>query len=124
MSDCLRVVVAEDEPDLRLLLRLQLEAAGFAVVGEAADGAEALALCAAERPDAIVMDLLMPGTSGIEAIERLRHDGCAVGIVAYTAVAGEMVRDMMRRLGVPLLLKTGRSEPLVDAVRSVAGPRG
>ncbi len=117
----LRVLVVDDEPDVRLLLRFQLEQEGFEIVGEAADGAEAVALFEEHRPDAVVLDLLMPGVSGFEAIPMLRAVDPAVGIVAYTTVAGEIVRREMARQQIPLVLKTGRIEPLARALRQVAG---
>lgn len=114
------VVLADDEPDVRLLLRLQLETAGFDVVGEASDGEEAVLLCEQLAPGAIVLDLLMPKTNGFEAIPRLRRLKQAPGIVAYTAVAGDFVRKEMERLEIPLLLKSGDVAPLTEALRSVA----
>ena len=113
------VVVADDEPDVRLLLRLQLEGVpGISVIGEAGDGAEVLDVCRELHPTAVVMDLLMPKMMGIEAIERLKRELPDVGIVAYTATAGDFVRHEMERLGVPLLLKTGDVRSLVEALRA------
>jgi two-component system nitrate/nitrite response regulator NarL len=120
----LRVIVADDEPDVRLLLRLQLQGvAGVEVVGEAGDGSQAVELCRTLQPDAIVMDLLMPRMMGIEAIEKLRSEFPDMGVVAYTATAGDFVRHEMDRLGVPLLLKSGEIGQLVDALRASAGRR-
>lgn len=123
MSRVLRILIADDEPDVRLLLRLQLTGvAGIEIVAEAGDGLEALELCAEVEPDAVVMDLLMPRMMGIEAIERLKASHPRIGVVAYTATAGDFVRHEMERLGVALLLKSGDIEQLVDALRkSVAG---
>ena len=114
----LRVLVVDDEDDVRLLVRVQLEAAGLLVVGEATDGEEALQACGTARPDAVLLDLLMPRVSGLEVIPRLREAHPDVGIVAYTAVAGEFVRDEMARLGIPLVLKTGSVQPVVRALRA------
>ncbi|HEX7167990.1 MAG TPA: response regulator transcription factor [Acidimicrobiales bacterium] len=115
----LTVVVADDEPDVRLLLRLQLDGVdGVTVVGEAGDGVEVLDVCRRVRPRAVVMDLLMPKMMGIEAIEKLQRELPDVGVVAYTATAGEFVRHEMERLGVTLLLKSGDVTQLVDALRS------
>lgn len=114
----MRVVVVDDEPDVRLLLRIQLQVAGFDVVGEAASGDEAVRVCEATRPDGVVLDLLMPRGTGFEAIPRLRALDPDVRIVAYTAVAGQFVRDEMARLDVTLVLKTGEIDPVADALRA------
>lgn len=127
MSDLppLRVVVADDEPDLRLLLRMQLgRRPDVEVVGEAAEGAEAVAVAVEQRADVVVMDLLMPGTSGFEAIGLLQVKAPEIAVVAYTAVAGEFVRTEMARLGVELVLKSGEVEPLLAALRRAAGRAG
>lgn len=114
----LTVVLADDEPDVRLLLRLQLELVdGFRIVGEAADGVEVVEVCRRERPDAVVMDLLMPRMMGIEAIERVQRDVPGIGVVAYTATAGAFVRHEMQRLGVTLLEKGGDVQQLATALR-------
>jgi two-component system, NarL family, nitrate/nitrite response regulator NarL len=116
-SDSLRLVVVDDEPDVLLLLRLQLSALpGLDVVGTAVNGEDAVEVCRKERPDAVVMDLLMPVSSGFHAIEALQQEHPGIVIVAYTAVAGEYVRSEMERLGVPLILKSGDVRPLVDAL--------
>jgi len=114
-----RVLVVDDEADVRTLLRYQLASAGFDVVGEAADGDEALTQCDALHPEAVVMDLLMPRASGFDAIPRVKRAHPDVGIVAYTAVAGDFVRREMERLHIPVVLKSGRVEPLADALRTV-----
>ena len=117
----LTIVVADDEPDVRLLLRLQLQGIpGVEVVGEAGDGVQAIELCRELRPDAVVMDLLMPKMMGIEAIERLQSELPEIGVVAYTATAGDFVRHEMERLGVALLLKSGDVAKLVEALRESA----
>src|SRR5689334_15443354 len=68
-----RILVVEDEPKTRATLVLYLEHAGFAV-REAADGPTALALAAAERPDLVVLDRMLPGLDGLEVCRRLRAD--------------------------------------------------
>ena len=124
MSGAIRIVVADDEPDLRLLLRMQLsQQDGMVVVDEAEDGAEAVAAVERSHATAVVMDLLMPGVSGFEGISELQRDHPDVAIVAYTAVAGEFVRSEMQRLGVELVLKSGNIAPLSEALRRAAGSR-
>jgi two-component system, NarL family, response regulator YdfI len=71
----IRILVADDHLIIRQGLRLILETeAGFDMVGEAADGAEAVRLSAELTPDVILMDLRMPGVDGLAAIERLRAE--------------------------------------------------
>jgi DNA-binding NarL/FixJ family response regulator len=116
----IRVVIADDEPDVRLLLRIQLEQQGFVIAGEAHEGKTAIETCVSERPDVVVLDLLMPGVNGFEAIPALRRRCPGVAIIAYTAVAGEYVRQEMSRLKIPLLLKSGNVDTLAAKIREVA----
>jgi two-component system, NarL family, nitrate/nitrite response regulator NarL len=117
----IRVLVVDDEPDVCLLLKLQLDfEEGFEVVGTALDGANAIDQARSLQPDAVVMDLLMPGTNGFEAIEQFQDELPGVGIVAYTGVAGDFVRDEMHRQRVQLVLKSGEIGPLAEAIREVA----
>lgn len=115
------VVIADDEVDIRLLLKLQLRQAGINVVGEAADGLQAVEQCRSLRPHVVVLDLLMPRMSGFDAIEVLQEECPDVRIVAYSAVAGDFARTEMARHGIPLRLKNGDAEPLVRTIRELAG---
>jgi DNA-binding response OmpR family regulator len=71
MSDSLHIVVADDDPVLRALLQLKLEGEGHRVT-LAADGDEALLLVTQERPDLLVLDVVMPGIDGLELTRNLR----------------------------------------------------
>jgi DNA-binding NarL/FixJ family response regulator len=119
-ADAIRVVIADDEPDVRLLLRIQLELEGFVIAAEASDGQEAVDACRDSKPDVVVLDLLMPGVNGFEAIPMLRRQHPNVAIVAYTAVAGDFVRKEMERQKIPLLLKSGNVTPLANKIRELA----
>lgn len=68
------VLVVDDEPDILLATRLLLQGAGYEVL-EAKSGEEAVAVVAAERPDAVLLDLRMPGMDGWDVLARLRRDG-------------------------------------------------
>ena len=116
----MRVLIVDDEDDIRVLLRNQLERAGYEVAGEAGDGVEALAMCDTEKPDAVILDLLMPRMNGFEVIPKLRTKHPKIGIVAYTAVAGDFVRHEMQRLGIPLVLKSGAFTRLDLALQELA----
>jgi two-component system chemotaxis response regulator CheB len=80
-----RVVVADDSSFMRRLLVAALADGGFDVVGVAENGDEALALCDALRPDALSLDLAMPGTNGLEVLRRLRASGSTLPVVVVSA---------------------------------------
>jgi len=114
----LRIVVVDDEPDVRLLLKIQLDVlGGFEVVGSAKDGGEAIELVRTLKPDAVVMDLLMPDVNGFQAIDVLQKESPSTAIVAYSGVAGDFVRQEMARRGIEVVLKSGDVEPLAGALR-------
>ena len=119
-ADRIRVVVSDDHPVVRQGLRSFLEAQGFAVVGEAADGAAAVRLVAETRPDVLLTDLVMPGMDGIEAIRRVRGLGIPVGILVLTSFSGaEQVIPAIRAGADGYLLKDAGPAALTDAIRAV-----
>jgi DNA-binding NarL/FixJ family response regulator len=116
----IRVVVTDDHPVVRQGLRSYLEAQGFAVVGEAADGAEAVEAVRRTRPDVLLTDLVMGGVDGIEAITRLRAEGPPVGILVLTSFSGaEQVIPAIRAGADGYLLKDAGPEALARAIRAV-----
>lgn len=118
MNRPISVLIADDEPDVRMLLEFQLELEGdLEVAGAVSDGVEVLEHCRRDPPDVVVMDLLMPRMTGLDAIAKLREEHPRIAIVAYTAVAGDFVRDQMRKHEVELVLKSGDTRPLVAALR-------
>lgn len=84
-----RVVIADDQPDIRLLLSTCLGLdSGLHVVGEAANGAEAIAKVGELKPEALILDLQMPGMSGEEAIPILRSLAPDLRILVFSAYVG------------------------------------
>lgn len=81
----LRVLVVDDQPDLRMLLRMQLELDGHEVVGEAGDGREALAGALRLTPDVIVLDRHLPDGSGLDLMDRLRAASPGVRVIVFSA---------------------------------------
>jgi len=85
-----RVLVVDDEPAFRALTRMVLEPdAAFQIVGEASDGAGAVSAAEALRPDLVLLDLRMPGMSGLEALPKLRVASPSSRIVVVSIMHDE-----------------------------------
>ncbi len=81
-----RVLIVDDEADLRHALSLLVESHGFEIAGEAASGREAIDIASHDPPDVIVLDYMMPEMDGAEAAERLRSIAPNAKIVAFSAI--------------------------------------
>lgn len=115
-GDCM-VLVVEDDPALRRSLRRLLEGAGYRV-REARDGAEAHAIAELERPDAVVLDLLLPIAGGSELARRLRQSPGLAEIPLVLFSGAEDLEAHARRLGaVRFVRKPGSPGEILDALR-------
>ena len=117
-----RVLLVDDHTVVRRGLRLVFELEeDLEVVGEAADGREALERVAELRPDVVVMDLLMPVMNGVEATRAIRAAHPDVEVVALTSVLEDrMVVDAVEAGAAGYLLKETRPDDLFEAVRAAA----
>jgi DNA-binding NarL/FixJ family response regulator len=116
----IRVAISDDHPVVRQGLRSFLEAQGFEVVGEAADGDEAVRLVERTQPDVLLTDLVMPGVDGIEVIRRLRAAGSSVGILVLTSFSGaEQVIPAIQAGADGYMLKDAGPAALDGAIRAV-----
>jgi len=120
----IRVLIADDQDLVRLGLRTLVESEdGLAVVGEAADGLDAVALAARFRPDVVLMDVRMPGIDGIEATRRIVADPDLVAtrvVVLTTFELDEYVFDALRYGASGFLIKDTKPAELLRAIRLVA----
>ena len=117
-----RVVLVDDQTLVRTGFRLVLEeTADIEVVGEAADGAQALGVVARTRPDVVLMDVRMPGLDGIEATRRIRSRPHPTRVIILTTFdLDEYVLAGLRAGASGFLLKDALAADLVSAVRVVA----
>ncbi len=117
-----RVLVVDDHPMVRTMVRMACdERDGLTVVGEAGNGNEALELAANLRPDVIVLDLILPGMSGLEVVGRLALDDSLARILIVTATDEKSAVFEALRLGVSgYVEKTASVDEIADAIQAVA----
>ena len=118
----LRVLVADDQELVRAGFCVILEAAGFTVAGEAADGARAVELAASERPDVVLMDIRMPVMDGIEATRQITAAGPAAPkvVILTTFDLDDYVYEALRAGATGFLLKDAPRADLIAAIRVAA----
>ncbi len=118
----IRVVIADDQPLVRAGLRMILNAEqDIEVVGEAADGAEAITVCTDTGPDVVLMDVRMPNVDGIEATRELTaKENPPKVLVLTTFDLDDVVYDALRAGASGFLLKDAPEERLTTAIRVVA----
>jgi DNA-binding NarL/FixJ family response regulator len=113
-----RCLIADDHPALITAVSSYLETNGFQVVGEAANGREALELAEATGPDVALVDFRMPRMGGLELVRRLHEAAPALRILVYTADARDAeVAELLRAGAAGVVLKEA---PLVDLVRALS----
>jgi DNA-binding NarL/FixJ family response regulator len=116
-----RVMVVDDHPMWRDAVERDLQAAGCDVVGVAGDGTEALARFPACRPDVVVLDLQIPGPSGVEVTARvLRQDPSARVLILSASGEQADVLAAVKAGATGYLVKSASREELLDAVRRVS----
>jgi DNA-binding NarL/FixJ family response regulator len=117
----MRIVICDDVPELRQLVRYALgEHLEQVVVGEAADGGEAVERVRDLRPDVVVLDLSMPSMDGLQAISAIHETAPRTGIVVFTGFGSPSIRDQALSLGADAYVEKGADlEELRSAVADV-----
>jgi DNA-binding NarL/FixJ family response regulator len=120
-SDTIRILIVDDHPSVREGLAEMISAeAGMAVVGTARDGEEAVALHARLRPDVTVIDLRLPGLSGIEAIRAIRRTSRDGRFIVMTSFAGDQgAWEAVRAGASAFVFKETFGDELLAAIRAV-----
>ncbi len=114
--EALRIVIAEDEPLIRMDLRRTLENMGHVVIGEAGDGAKAVELAREMRPDICILDIKMPEMDGIDAAKVISTEGIAP-VLLLTAYSQKDLVERARDAGVfAYLVKPFKETDLMPAI--------
>jgi len=118
-SDSIRVVIADDHAMVRSGLRLFLMAfEDLRMVGEASNGQEAVRLCARERPDVVLMDLIMPVMDGIHATREIRSRFPRTQVIGITSFfEAELIQEMLDAGAISFLMKNISAADLAVAIR-------
>ncbi len=118
-QDMTRVMIVDDHPCVRSGLAFSLSGVDdILLVAEASTGEEAIALCAEEAPDVVLMDLIMPGMGGIAAISALRAACRATRIIAFSSsLDGHLVREALEAGAISYLAKDVKRDDLLRAIR-------
>jgi len=125
MSERIRVLVVDDHAVVRGGLRLFLMAfPDLELVGEAANGEEAVRQCAAILPDVVLMDLMMPVMNGVEATRAIRSASPHTQVIALTSFPEEqLVKDALEAGAISYMLKNAQASELAEAIRAARAGR-
>ena len=124
MSEQHKVLIVDDEDDIRELVRISLERVGGLEVLSASSGEEGIAVATAEQPDAILLDAMMPGLDGPQTLERLKASDAtsAIPVVFLTGSVQEVERNGFLGLGAAgILPKPFDPMTLADRLRGCLG---
>lgn len=120
--DRLRVVLADDAPDLRRLLHLRLSMTGeFEIVGEASNGLEAVEQTRQQHPDLVMLDLRMPVLDGMQAIPLIRECSPTTRIVVFSGEDAERSSDALSKGADAFMTKETPVRALLDGLRQLFG---
>lgn len=126
MRASIRLLLADDHTMVRQSMRRSMEDAGFEIVGEAADGAEAVRLVERERPEVVLMDVSMPVLDGVEATRQIRAmaEGAPEVVMLTMHADADIVRRALQAGAVGYLTKDSSIDDVVEAVRLAASGDG
>ena len=116
MTDPIRILIAEDEAIIRMDLREMLEEEGFEVVAEASDGREAVDLTREHRPDLAILDIKMPGMSGIRAAEVITRERISAVLILTAFSQRDLAADAAQAGAMAYLVKPFQKSDLVPAI--------
>jgi PAS domain S-box-containing protein len=125
-ADPSTIVIVDDDTDVRVLVRTRLRMSGqFRVVGEGADGAEAVALAERHRPSLMLLDISMPGVDGLEALSRVLEASPTTRIVVFSGFEEQGLADKTKELGASAFIEKSTSlDTLVERLAVITPDDG
>jgi DNA-binding NarL/FixJ family response regulator len=119
-AECVTALIADDHRLFRFGLRTMLEHHGIQVVGDAANGADAVDLAQRLDPDVVIMDLAMPGLDGVEATRRIVASGARARVLVLTGSDGTQALEALIAGAAGYLVKDSGLDRIADAVHAAA----
>lgn len=112
-----KIMIVDDAMFMRHLIRKNLEEAGYHSIIEAADGETALVLFRQERPDLTILDITMPGISGLEVLEELRREEPEAVVVMCSAVGQEsLIMEAISKGAADFIVKPFKAEEFIKII--------
>ena len=121
MTNRTKILIAEDEAIIRLDLKDSLEAEGYEVVGETGRGDEVIGLVRSLEPDLVILDIKMPGMTGIQAAEIITEEGLAAVILLTAFSQQELVQQASNAGVLAYLVKPFQRSDLVPSIELALG---
>ena len=121
MTNRTKILIAEDEAIIRLDLKESLEAEGYEVVGETGRGDEVIGLVRSLEPDLVILDIKMPGMTGIQAAETITEEGLAAVILLTAFSQQELVQQASNAGVLAYLVKPFQRSDLVPSIELALG---
>ena len=117
-----KVLIVDDASFMRMMIKDILQKNGFEVIGEAANGIEAVNLYKKEKPDVVTMDITMPDMDGIEAVKEIRAFDPGAKIIMCSAMGQQsMVMDAIKSGAKDFIVKPFQADRVLEAIRKVVG---
>jgi DNA-binding NarL/FixJ family response regulator len=120
-TKAIRILIADDHLMVRKGLSVFIQGiSDFALVGEAEDGSQAVAMCRDLHPDVILMDIVMPTVGGIEAIRSIHAENPSVNMIALTSFSDRrLIKQALEAGALGFLYKDVGADELINAIRQV-----
>ena len=117
-----KILLVDDAAFMRMLIKDALTKNGYTNILEAADGAIACDVYAAEKPDLVIMDITMPNMDGLEALKAIRSKDSSANVVMCSAMGQEgMVMDAVRSGAKDFIVKPFKPDRVLKTVNSILG---
>ncbi|CAN5608963.1 response regulator [soil metagenome] len=120
----IRLLVVDDAPFIREIVRHSLRASKIEIIGEAEDGNEAVVLARELRPDVVLMDIVLPGKSGIDATREILAENAKIRVVAFSTNDHESIIVKALDAGCcSFIVKPFQANELIAAIEQAVQPK-